>query len=144
MKTRHHGCMRFILRVLIDAAALWVAAWLIPGITIRPRDAVDPDWQNVATVGTFLFVSLVFGIVNALLRGILKFLSMPLTCLTLGLFTLVVNAFLFWLTSVVAGWFPVQFSVDHFFWDAILGALIVSVISAILNSILVRDNDRDR
>jgi putative membrane protein len=134
--------MRFLLRVLIDAAALWVAAWLLPGITIRPGTTVDPDQQNLATVVTFLFVGLIFGIVNALLRGILKILTLPLTCLTLGLFAFVVNAFLFWLTAVVAGFFPVDFSIDGF-WDAILGALIVSVVSAILNSVLIRDrNDR--
>jgi putative membrane protein len=134
--------MRFLLRVIIDAAALWVAAWLLPGITIRPEATVDPDQRNLATLATFLFVGLVFGVVNALLRGILKVLTLPLTCLTLGLFALVVNAFLFWLTSVVAEWFPVQFTVDSFFWDAILGAIIVSVISAILNSILIRDDER--
>lgn len=136
--------MRFLLRVLIDAAALWVAAWLIPGITIRPRDAVDPDWQNAATILTFLFVSLIFGLVNALLRGILKILALPLTCLTLGLFAFVVNAFLFWLSSVVAGLFPVEFTVESFFWDAILGAIIVSVVSAILNSVLIRDPGQRR
>jgi putative membrane protein len=89
-------------------------------------------------------VGLIFGVINALLRGILKILTLPLTCLTLGLFAFVVNAFLFWLTSVVAGWFPVQFTIDKFFWDAILGAIIVSVVSAILNSVLIRDRDERR
>lgn len=134
--------MRFILRVIIDAAAFWVAAWLLPGIDIGPETTVNPETENFAVVGTFLLVGLVFGVVNALLRGILKVLTLPLTCLTLGLFTFVVNAFLFWVTSQVANWFPVEFTIDSFFWDAILGAIIVSIISAILNSILIRDDSR--
>lgn len=136
------GGMRFLIRLLIDAAALWVAAWLIPGITIRPGETVDPDWQTAVSILTFLLVSLIFGVINAVLKGVLKFLSLPLTCLTLGLFTFVVNAFLFWLTSVVSNWFPVEFTINSFFWDAILGAIIVTIVSAILNSILVRKDDR--
>ncbi|WP_291278918.1 phage holin family protein [Galactobacter sp.] len=133
--------MRFLLRLIIDAAAFWVAAWLVPGIYIGP-ETVNPDTQNFATVATFLFVGLVFGVVNAILGGLVKFLSMPLTCLTLGLFTFVINAFLFWVTSVISSIFPVDFIIDSFFWDAILGALIVTIISAILNSILVKRGDR--
>ncbi|MGO3151216.1 MAG: phage holin family protein [Galactobacter sp.] len=133
--------MRFLLRLIIDAAAFWVAAWLVPGIYIGP-ETVNPDTQNFATVATFLFVGLVFGVVNAILGGLVKFLSMPLTCLTLGLFTFVINAFLFWVTSVISSIFPVDFIIDSFFWDAILGALIVTIISAILNSVLVKRGDR--
>lgn len=133
--------MRFLMRTIINAAALWVAAWLIPGIDIAPRDAVEPKWETVATLATYLFVGLLFGVVNAVLGGILRLLSAPLTCLTLGLFAFVVNAGLLELTAWVAGVFPVSFEVGHFFWDAVLGAIIISIVSAILNRVFVRGRD---
>lgn len=130
--------MNVLLRIIINAAALWVAAWLLPGITIGPRGAVEPAWNTAAEIVTYLFVGLVFGVVNVLLRWILHLLAMPITCLTLGLFALVVNAGLLMLTSAIANLFPVDFHVNAFFWDAILGSIIISIVSAILNRVLVR------
>jgi len=135
--------VRFLLRVIINAAALWVAAWLIPGIEISPGAGVDPQWTTAATLGTYLFLGLVFGVVNAVLGAVLRVLSAPLTCLTLGLFALVVNAALLEATAWVAGYFPVTFTVQTFFWDAVLGAIIVSIVSALLNKVLVRERRQD-
>lgn len=130
--------MNFLLRTLINAAALWVAAWIIPGISITPSGNVDPSWETAATLGTYLLVGLIFGVVNAALRWILQLIALPITCLTLGLFALVINAALLMLTSSIANLFPLSFHVDAFFWDAIFGSVIISIVSAILNRVLVR------
>jgi putative membrane protein len=120
--------MRFLLRLLINAAALWVAVKLIPGITYDGQ-----GWLP------FLGVALVFGIVNATLRPLLKLLSLPLIFLTLGLFALVVNGAMLWLTGKLSGALGLGFHVDGC-WTAILGALIVSIVSALL-SVFLADVD---
>ena len=103
--------MGFLLRVLINAAALWVAASLIPGITL-------------ADVGSTLLAALVLGLVNAIVRPVLIFLTLPITLLTLGLLIFVLNAFCLWLTSRLVPGFTV-----HGFVAAFLGALVISVVS---------------
>jgi len=121
--------MRFILRLLINAAALWVATQIVPGVRY------DGD------VGGLLIVALVFGVLNAFVRPILGLLSCPLMVLTLGLFTLVLNAILLWLTGVVSSSLGQSFHVDGLI-PAFLGALVVSIVSIVL-SVFVRD-DRER
>jgi len=122
--------MRFLLRLLINAAALWVATRIVPGVT-----------HSGSEVSLFA-VALVFGLLNALLRPLLAFLSCPLLILTLGLFTLVINAFILWLTSAVSGSIGIGFHVDGF-WAAFLGALVVSIVSVLL-SIFLRDVSQER
>ena len=117
--------MHVLLRLLINAAALWVATRLVPGISYT-GDAVS------------LFgVALVFGVLNAIVRPILKLLTCPLIMLTLGLFTLVINAFLFWLTSVIGQTFGIVMVIsDPVWWNAFLGGLVVSVVSVVMTMIL--------
>ena len=110
--------MGLLLRVLINAAALWVAASLIPGI-------------RVDGVGYTLLAALVLGIINAIVRPVLVFLTFPITLLTLGLFIFVLNAFCLWLTSRLVPGIEV-----HGFWAAFLGALVVSAVSWILTAFL--------
>jgi putative membrane protein len=120
--------MRFLIRVLINAAALWVASALVPGIQH------EKGWT------TLLLVALVFGILNAIIRPILKLLTCPLLILTLGLFTLVLNAGMLLLTSSVSQALGLGFYVDSFgaaFW----GGIVISVVSIVL-SIFVRDDER--
>ena len=112
--------MRFILRLLATAAALWVAVILVPGITY----AGGP-------VG-LLGVALLFGLVNAVIRPILKALTCPLVVLTLGLFVFILNAFLLWLTGEFAQAFGIAFDVSGFL-SALVGALIVAIVSTVLN-----------
>jgi putative membrane protein len=108
--------MGFVLRILVNAAALWVAAQLIPGITLRDLTST-------------LLAALVLGIINAFVRPILIVLTLPVTLLTLGLFIFVLNAFCLWLTSrLVPG-----FVVDGFA-AALLGALVISVASWLLTA----------
>jgi len=121
--------MRFLLRLLINAAALWVAVQLIHGITYS-----SDDWVP------FFAVALIFGIVNAFIRPIVKLLSLPLIILTLGLFALVVNGLMLLLTSALSDALHLHFHVEGC-GTAILGALVVSIVSALLSMFLV---DRER
>jgi putative membrane protein len=115
--------MRFLLRLLINAAALWVAVKIVPGITYAG------DWVP------FLAVALIFGIVNAFIRPIVKLFTLPIIFLTLGLFALVVNGLMLWLTSWLSTRFGLQFHVEGC-WSAILGALVVSIVSTLLSMLL--------
>ena len=119
--------MKLLIRWVILSFALFVAAWLVPGIRVR-QDA----WTAYAAMAVIL------GLVNAVVRPVLKLLSCPLIVLTLGLFVLVINGIALLVAAKIAvSWFSVGFYVDGF-WSAFLGALIVSVVSVILN-LLVRD-----
>lgn len=119
--------MKLLIRWLITSLSLFVAAWLVPGIRVEPN-----GW------GTFAVMAVILGLLNATVRPLLKLLSCPLIILTLGLFVLVINGLVLWMASAIAvGWFHVGFYVDGF-WAAFLGALIVSVVSVILNT-LVRE-----
>jgi putative membrane protein len=126
--------MFFLLRLIINAVALLVTAWLIPGIHLAaagPRPTTN-DWV------TLLIVALIFGVVNAVIRPILILLSLPLEILTLGLFIFVINAFMLLLTSWIAQGLGFGFWVDRFV-AALLGALIISLVSFILSRALTRE-----
>ena len=112
--------MFFILRLLISAAALWVAIQLVDGI------------QYTGSSWSLLVVALVFGALNAGVRPLLTLLSIPLIIVTLGLFIFVINALMLMLTSWVSGLLDLGFHVDGF-WAAFLGGLIVSVVSLVLS-----------
>jgi putative membrane protein len=122
--------MKFLIRLLITAAALWIAVRLVPGL------------QYTGPLPKLLLVALVFGVVNAIVRPILSVLTCPLMLLTLGLFTLVLNAFMLWLTGALSTSLGLGFHVSGFI-PAFLGALVVSIVSAVL-SIFVSDNDEKR
>jgi putative membrane protein len=115
--------MRFLLRLLVNAAALWVAVQVVPGM------------QSRGTVVALLGVALIFGVVNAVLKPVLLILSLPLLVVSLGLFTLVVNALLLWLTSSLSGAFGLGFHVDGL-WAAFLGGLVVSIVSFVLSMVI--------
>ena len=112
--------MLFLLRWLINAAALWAAIQLVDGIEHRG------SWWSL------LFVALVFGLLNASIKPLLKLLSLPIIVLTLGLFLFVINALMLLMTGWVSGLFNLGFHVDGF-WDAFLGGLIVTVVSLVLS-----------
>ena len=121
--------MRLVIRWLIAALALFLAAWIVPGIEVAPN-----AWWIYAVVAVIL------GLVNALVRPVLKLLSCGLIILTLGLFTLVINGLTLWLSSSIAvHWFHVGFYVRGF-WAAFWGALIVSVATVVL-SMLFKDKE---
>jgi len=122
--------MKLILRWLIVAISLYVAVLIVPGISVE-GDA----WI------AFSVMALVLGLVNAVIRPILKFLSCGFIAITLGLFALVINAATFLLASAISqNWFAVGFYVDGF-WPALLGSLIVSVVSVVLSQVLIEKKD---
>lgn len=122
--------MRFLIRLGVTAAALWVAVRLIPGI------AYSGDWLP------FLGVALVFGVVNAVVRPILYALTCPIVLLTLGLFVFVLNGVMLLITASVAGALGIGFTVSGIV-PAILGALVVGIVSAALN-VFVGEPEKDR
>jgi len=126
--------MFFLLRLLINAVALLTTAWVIPGIHLGaagPHPTTN-DWV------TLLIVAVIFGLVNAVIRPILILLSLPLEIITLGLFIFVINAFMLLLTSWIAQRIGLGFRVDKFL-SALLGALIISVVSFVLSRALTRN-----
>jgi putative membrane protein len=127
--------MRFILRVLVNAAALGVATWLLSGITLSGSD-------TTRKVITILIVALIFGIINAIIRPLFRLVTLPIILLTLGLFLLVINALLLMFTSWLAGAFGLGWHVDGF-WTALWGSIIISIVSFILNAFLP-DKDEQR
>jgi putative membrane protein len=120
--------MRFVFRLIATAAALAIATWLLSGITLTAP-------STLREVLVLLGVALIFGVLNAIIKPILTFLSIPLLLITLGLFLLVINACMLLLTSWLAGIFDLGWNVDGF-WTAVLGSLIVSIVSFVLNAFL--------
>ena len=119
--------MRFVIRLLVNAAALWVATQLVSGVVF------NGDWL------TLLAVALVFGVVNAVVRPVTKLVTFPFIILTLGLFLLVINGLMLMLTSAVSGWLGLGFHVRGFgaaFW----GALVVSLVNWVV-WLVARDPD---
>jgi putative membrane protein len=127
---------KFIVRILINALALWVAGGLLPGISVGSSAATEATGSGTAgVVLAYLFVGLVFGLVNAVVRPVVSFLTLPLTILTLGLFTLIINAAMLMLTSWLTSYTPVEFHVDSFFWTAVLGSLVISIVSLVAGTV---------
>jgi putative membrane protein len=120
--------MPFLIRLLVNAAALWVATRLVPGVGYD------------GGVMPFLGVALVFGVVNAFLRPVAKILAFPLIIVTLGIFSLVINGLMLWLTSSLSSALGLGFHVSGF-WPAFWGGLVVSLVSMIL-SMLVAEPKR--
>ncbi|MEP7036021.1 MAG: phage holin family protein [Actinomycetota bacterium] len=115
--------MSIAIKILVNGVALWVAAFILPGITL------GSDARLSQQLVTLLWVAVIFGLLNALVKPVLKLLSLPVIILTLGLFSLVVNALMLQLTSWFAGQFSLDFHVEHFIWDALLGSIIITVVS---------------
>ena len=116
----------FLVRLLVNAAALWVATRLVPGVTYSGE------------LLPFLGVALVFGIVNSFIGPVAKLLTLPLIILTLGIFALVVNGLMLWLTSSLSESLGLGFHVSGF-WAALFGSLVVSIVSTLL-WMFVRDD----
>lgn len=125
----------FLIRVLVNAVALWAAAGLLHGISFGG----DKEWTS--KVVTVVLVALVFGIVNAVIRPIAKALAFPAIVLTLGLFTFIVNAFMLQITEWIAGPLGLSFTIDTFFWDAVFGAVIITLVSWALSVVLPDSDD---
>ena len=135
--------MTFLLRVIVNAVAIWAAAALLPGMAITSADTVltglDP---TTSAVISHLVIGLIFGLVNAIIRPLIEVIALPITCLTLGLFTIVINAAMVSLTSWVSQFTPIRLEIDSFLWTAVLASIIIAVVSLVLN-VFVRPRERE-
>lgn len=114
------GLLGLGVRFGVNVAALWVAQWLVTGFDID-------GW------GPLLFGALIFGVVNAFIRPVVAFVTCLVTIVTFGLFILIINTLMLALTAWIAGWFDLAFEVDGFI-AAFLGALVISLVSTVLNT----------
>jgi putative membrane protein len=119
------------IKIGVNAVALWVAALVIPGIHLGE----DADQLSTRLL-TILLVALLFGVINAFIKPIVTLFSIPFIVLTLGLFTLVINALMLEITSGLSHSLGLDFDVEQFFWDSVLGAIVITLVSMILNLIL--------
>lgn len=127
-----------VIKTGINAVALWVAAFVVSGIHLGDSGAA---WTS--KVVTIVLVALVFGLVNAILGPLARFLSFPARVLTLGLFTFVVNAFLLQVTEWISKPLGLSFAIDEFFWDAVFAAVVITVVSWALSIVLPDGDDKD-
>jgi putative membrane protein len=127
--------MRFLIRVLVSAAALAVATAAVPGIELL----AGSGWSRA---GTLLAVAVIFGLINATLKPLIKIIGCAFYVLTFGLAALVVNGLLLWLTSVIAGELALPFHVTGF-WPAFWGAIIVGLVSWLLHLLIGDERRRD-
>jgi putative membrane protein len=125
----------FLIRVAVNGVALWVAALVVDGIHLGEGDA-----SIGSKILTIVLVALVFGVINAFIKPIVRLLSLPFVILTLGLFTFVVNAFMLQITEWIAKPLGLAFTIDDFFWDAVLAAVVITLVSWVLNVVLPDDD----
>ena len=128
--------MGFVLRAALTGVALWVVTMLVPGISSVGGDS------TLQRVGIIFIVAVVFGLVNAIIKPIVQFISIPLYILTLGLIHIVINAWMLWITSWITEntthW---GLQIDEFWWTAIWAAIVLSIVSWLL-SVLASDLKR--
>jgi putative membrane protein len=127
--------VRLLSRLIINAVGLWIAAELVPGIVF--------GGTGQEAIATILLVALIFGLVNALIKPVLGFVTCAFYVLTLGLFTFVVNALMLMLTAALAAAFELPFVVDGF-GAAFVGSIVISIVSFLLSIFLTDDRDRRR
>ena len=125
----------FLLRAAVTGLALWVVTLIVPGISFVGGDT------TLQRAGIVLVVAIVFGVVNAIVKPVVQIMSIPLYILTLGLFTLVVNALMLMLTAWITEFTTWGLRIEDFWW-AVLGALIISIVSFAL-SVLIPESRRD-
>ncbi|GAA4780606.1 phage holin family protein [Citricoccus nitrophenolicus] len=135
--------VKFLLRVIVNGLALWVATLILSGMEVIPSSTfADTGDSTVNTVIAYLVIGLVFGAVNAVVKPIISLLALPLTCLTLGLFTVIINAGMLMLTVWLTTYLPMQLTVDAFWWTAVFAAIIISVVSMIANGVFGLNRSR--
>ena len=123
---------RFLIRLLINAVALWLTTLIVPGVTVT----AFPPGDTLAVVLTYLMVALIFGVVNGVIGNFIRIVAFPLYILTLGLIALVVNALLLLLVSWISGLLSFGLHVDSFLWAGVLGAVVLALLSWLIGIIL--------
>ena len=130
--------MRFIVRLLINAFALWLTTLIVSGVNVVPF----APGGTVETILTFLLLALIFGVVNGVIGNLIRIVAFPLYVLTLGLIALIVNGLLLLLVAWISGLIGFGLTVDGFWWG-VLGALVLGLISWLIG-ILLRPLIKDR
>ncbi|MGV1007918.1 MAG: phage holin family protein [Dermatophilaceae bacterium] len=125
----------FLANTLVGGLALWLASFVVPGITFGHSGDTMSTFLNV------LLVAAVFGAVNTLIKPVLRFFGAPLVWVTLGLFAWVINAWMLLLTSWLSAQLGLAFHVSGFWWSAVWGALVITIVSMVIGAVLPR---RDR
>ena len=128
--------MRFLLKLIINALALWFTTFIVSGVTVKPYASGE-----LPTILTYLLIALIFGVVNGILGTFIRIVAFPLYVLTLGLLALFVNALLLLLVAWISSLMGFGLTVDGFWW-AVLGALVLSIIASILG-IFIRPRHAD-
>ncbi len=116
--------MSLLIAILVNAAALWVAVWIVPGLNWDGN-----EWWK------FLLVAVAFSLINTYLKPILRILTFPITIVTLGLFLLVINALLLMLTGLISGELNLGFHVADF-WAALLGSIVISIVGWLISMVV--------
>jgi len=131
--------MRFLGHIIVTGLALWVTALILPGMHLGENSATL--LTKVLTIGA---IALILALINTLVKPILSFLAFPITCLTLGLFQLVINTLMLLLASWVSGLVGLTLEFDSFWW-ALLAGVIIGILSAIVEAVTgVGDPDNQR
>nr|WP_269809548.1 phage holin family protein [Kineosporia rhizophila] len=118
-----------MIKIVVNAVAIWVATALVPGVEVTGDDTGQ-------TVLTLLVVGAIFGLVNAVVKPVVKLFSLPFYFITLGLFAFVVNALMLELVAWLSGRLNISFTIDDFFWSALGAAVVVTFVSMVLNLVL--------
>ncbi|GLY14019.1 phage holin family protein [Kineosporia rhizophila] len=121
--------MNILIKIVVNAVAIWVATALVPGVEVTGDDTGQ-------TVLTLLVVGAIFGLVNAVVKPVVKLFSLPFYFITLGLFAFVVNALMLELVAWLSGRLNISFTIDDFFWSALGAAVVVTFVSMVLNLVL--------
>ena len=124
--------MKLLIRLAISALSLWLCTLIISGVHVGGA-------STIKKILTLLIIAIIFGVINAVLRPVIKTVGCAFYVFTLGLIALVVNGFLLWLTSAIAGGLDLPFHVDNFWPSAVLGALVIGLISWVLNMVVPDD-----
>ncbi len=125
--------MRLLIWLATNTLAVGVAAWLVPGIKFTDRGGLAENWPTLLAVGVIL------GLVSSVVKPIIKVLSIPFIILTLGLFLWVINALMLELTAWLAGQLDLGFKVGDFFWQALLGALVITLVNWAVSAVVDDD-----
>lgn len=126
--------MQWIIKIVVNAIAIWVATAIVPGVSLTASDTPHK-------VLSFAVVGALFGIVNTIIKPIVSLFALPFIVLTLGLMIFVINAFMLKVVDWLSGAIGIEFSSGDFFWSTIGAAIVVSIVSMILNLVVDRDND---
>jgi putative membrane protein len=132
------NAMRFVLRLIVNSIALAIAVWIVPGLTMVAYAEGEPvisGGPSLELIVSYLFIALVFGLVNGVIGNAIRIVAFPLYVITLGLIALVVNGLLLLLVNLISTWLGFGLFVEDYYWG-IVGALVLSLSSWIIGLLL--------